>query len=53
MPGTVIGAGHNEQVRYDSYIPSLQSSGSEIENEDVNKCLTVNDECNEKKNSAM
>lgn len=47
MPGTVIGVGHN--VRYDSYIPSLQSSGSEMENKDVNKCLTVNDECSEEK----
>lgn len=49
MPGTVIGAAQNEQVRYVSYSPSLQSSRGEMENKDVNKCLTVSDECDGEK----
>lgn len=50
MPGTAVGAQHNEQVKYETYIPSLQFSESEMENKDVNKCTTINNEkFNEKK----
>lgn len=49
MPGTVSGVQH-EPVRYDSYIPSLQFSESEMENKDINKCVSINnDKCNDKK----
>lgn len=53
MPGSVRGAGRKEQVRYDSYLPSLQSNGKEMENKDGNKCVTVNDKCDEEKERAM
>lgn len=50
MPGTVSGAQHNETVRYYSYIPSLQFSESEMENKDINKCISINnDKSNDKK----
>lgn len=49
MPGTALGAGHNEKIRYDFYSPRLQSSESEMENKDINKCIIINDKCNEEK----
>lgn len=53
MPGCVRGAGRNEQVRYDSYLPSLHLNGREMENKDGNKCVTVNDKSGEEQEHTM
>lgn len=43
VPGTVLGAGRNEYVKYNSYIPRLQSNKSamgNVGNKHVNICIT-------------